>query len=97
MRAFSLCHQQETLLSFQTRRAVGSIKPGVERSGTPGLTTDKESERAKRAIEPNLRSIMMNLSPRFAGSGEAFTILIRVPKSSDSGLFRSSRTLYYSG
>jgi hypothetical protein len=39
---------------FKTREAGDSIKPGVERSGTPGSTIELETERAKRATARKL-------------------------------------------
>jgi hypothetical protein len=44
----------------KTRAAGGSIKPGVERSGTPGMMKSKKTQRAKRAIAQSYDLLSMS-------------------------------------
>src|SRR5260370_18053982 len=63
LRNQQLAHQPDLLLKPAKRG--DSIKPGVERSETPGLTTRKKTRARKR--KPAIYSDE-SLSPRFAGA-----------------------------
>src|SRR5215475_15605071 len=80
------------IFDSRAREAGGSIKPGVERSGTPGHRSIKNKEPAKRATEVAMakRTIPMGCRP-LRGLGHSFCIRSRGLRPGLYAIARSAR------